>query len=62
MQCNWFEMAMAKAYLRLGRVGDALKKCHQIDKVTCEGRGGERRGGEGRGGEGRGAEAREAML
>ena len=33
MQCNWFEIAMARAYLRMGRVGDALKKCHQIDKV-----------------------------
>jgi peptide alpha-N-acetyltransferase len=31
-ECNWFEASMAWSYFRLGRIGDALKKCHQIDK------------------------------
>jgi peptide alpha-N-acetyltransferase len=33
MQCMWFEMESAKAFLKLGKYGEALKKCHQIERV-----------------------------
>jgi peptide alpha-N-acetyltransferase len=33
MQCMWFELECAEAYARLEKYGDALKKCHQIERV-----------------------------
>ena len=33
MQCMWFELEMARAYRRLKKYGEALKKCHEIDRV-----------------------------
>lgn len=33
MQCMWYELECAKAYYRLGQYGEALKKCHQIERV-----------------------------
>ncbi len=33
MQCMWFQTEMAMACHRLGRLGDALQKLHEIDKV-----------------------------
>ncbi|UJR23099.1 hypothetical protein I4U23_026122 [Adineta vaga] len=32
MQCMWFELETARAYRRLKKYGDALKKCHEIDR------------------------------
>lgn len=34
MQCMWFQTECALAYQRLRRWGDALKKCHEIDRVS----------------------------
>jgi hypothetical protein len=34
MQCMWFQTECALAYQRLGQLGDALKKCHEIDRVS----------------------------
>jgi hypothetical protein len=34
MQCMWFELEMARAYRRLKKYGEALKKCHEIDRVS----------------------------
>lgn len=34
MQCMWFQTECALAYQRLGKYGDALKKCHEIDRVS----------------------------
>jgi peptide alpha-N-acetyltransferase len=31
MQCVWFETEQAKAYLRAGDLGKALKKVHLVD-------------------------------
>ena len=36
MQCMWFQMECALAYQRLGKFGDALKKCHEIDRHFLE--------------------------
>ncbi len=33
MQCMWFELETARAYRRLKKYGEALKKCHEIDRV-----------------------------
>jgi hypothetical protein len=33
MQAMWFELEMARAYRRLKKYGEALKKCHEIDRV-----------------------------
>lgn len=33
MQCMWFQTELAHAYYRLGKLGDALQKLHEIDKV-----------------------------
>ena len=33
MQCMWYETEVAAAHQRLGAWGDALKKCHEVDKV-----------------------------
>lgn len=34
MQCMWFQTECASAYQRLEKFGDALKKCHEIDRVS----------------------------
>ena len=34
MQCMWFQTECAFAYKRLGKYGEALKKCHEIDRVS----------------------------
>ena len=34
MQCMWFQTESATAYQRLGKFGDALKKCHEMDRVS----------------------------
>lgn len=33
MQCMWFQTECALAYQRLEKWGDALKKCHEVDRV-----------------------------
>ena len=33
MQCMWFELECALAYQNMGKYGEALKKCHEIDRV-----------------------------
>lgn len=33
MQCMWFETECANSYYRLGQYGEALKKCHQVERV-----------------------------
>lgn len=33
MQCMWFQIESAAAYQRMGKWGEALKKCHEIDRV-----------------------------
>lgn len=38
MQCMWFQTECALAYQRLEKWGEALKKCHEVDRVrlfTC---------------------------
>lgn len=37
MQCMWFELETARAYRRMKKYGEALKKCHEIDRVRFEG-------------------------
>ncbi len=34
MQCMWFQTECAAAYQRLGRWGDAIKKCIEVDRVS----------------------------
>lgn len=34
MQCMWFQTECALAFQRLGKYGEALKKCHEVDRVT----------------------------
>lgn len=36
MQCMWFETECAKSYRRTGRLGEALKKCHEVDRVCLD--------------------------
>ncbi|XP_031636595.1 N-alpha-acetyltransferase 15, NatA auxiliary subunit [Contarinia nasturtii] len=36
MQCMWFQTECAQAYQRLEKWGDALKKCHEIDRHFSE--------------------------
>ncbi|CAG5134319.1 unnamed protein product [Candidula unifasciata] len=36
MQCMWFQTECAFAYKRLGKWGEALKKCHEIDRHFTE--------------------------
>ncbi|XP_067663696.1 N-alpha-acetyltransferase 15, NatA auxiliary subunit-like [Haliotis asinina] len=36
MQCMWFQTESSAAYQRLGKWGDALKKCHEIDRHFTE--------------------------
>lgn len=33
MQCMWFQTECAFAYKRMGKWGESLKKCHEIDRV-----------------------------
>lgn len=33
MQCMWFQSECGRAYKRLGNYGEALKKCHEMEKV-----------------------------
>lgn len=34
MQCMWFQTECALAYQRLGKWGESLKKCHEVDRVN----------------------------
>ena len=34
MQCMWFQTECANAYFRLGDYGEALKKSHEVDRVS----------------------------
>lgn len=34
MQCLWYPLSCAKAYLAQKNYGEALKRCHQIDRVS----------------------------
>ena len=34
MQCMWFQTEMALAFRRIGKLGHALQKLHEIDKVS----------------------------
>ncbi|XP_030056406.1 N-alpha-acetyltransferase 16, NatA auxiliary subunit isoform X1 [Microcaecilia unicolor] len=36
MQCMWFQTECASAYQRLGKYGDALKKCHEVERHFFE--------------------------
>ncbi|XP_014681955.1 PREDICTED: N-alpha-acetyltransferase 15, NatA auxiliary subunit-like [Priapulus caudatus] len=36
MQCMWFETECARAYHRSGKWGEAIKKCHEIDRHFTE--------------------------
>ncbi|XP_020735412.2 N-alpha-acetyltransferase 16, NatA auxiliary subunit isoform X4 [Odocoileus virginianus] len=36
MQCMWFQTECISAYQRLGRYGDALKKCHEVERHFSE--------------------------
>lgn len=36
MQCMWFQTEAAEAYKRMGKWGEALKKCHEIDRHFTE--------------------------
>ncbi|KAF2975190.1 hypothetical protein EK904_003198 [Melospiza melodia maxima] len=36
MQCMWFQTECAAAYQRLGKYGDALKKCHEVERHFFE--------------------------
>lgn len=34
MQCMWFQTECALAFQRLGKWGESLKKCHEVDRVN----------------------------
>ena len=34
MQCMWFQTECANAHFRLGDYGEALKKSHEVDRVS----------------------------
>ncbi|XP_035158448.1 N-alpha-acetyltransferase 16, NatA auxiliary subunit isoform X2 [Callithrix jacchus] len=36
MQCMWFQTECISAYQRLGKYGDALKKCHEVERHFFE--------------------------
>ncbi|XP_076628904.1 N-alpha-acetyltransferase 15/16 isoform X1 [Colletes latitarsis] len=36
MQCMWIQTEAANAYQRLGKYGEALKKCHEVDRHFSE--------------------------
>lgn len=35
MQCMWFQTECALAYKDMNKFGEALKKCHEIERVSC---------------------------
>lgn len=34
MQCMWFQTECAQAYKTMNKFGEALKKCHEIERVS----------------------------
>lgn len=36
MQCMWFQTECAVAYQRMGKWGESLKKCHEVDRVCYQ--------------------------
>lgn len=34
MQCMWFQTECAVAFQRMGKWGEALKKCHEVERVS----------------------------
>ncbi len=34
MQCMWFQTECALAYKSMNKYGEALKKCHEIERVS----------------------------
>ena len=36
MQCMWFQTECARAHAGGGRLGDALKKCHEVERHFAE--------------------------
>lgn len=36
MQCMWFQTECALAYKSMKKYGEALKKCHEIERVSVE--------------------------
>lgn len=34
MQCMWFQTECALAYKSMNKFGEALKKCHEIERVS----------------------------
>ncbi|KAH8408887.1 hypothetical protein KR009_003359 [Drosophila setifemur] len=36
MQCMWFQTECALAYQRMGRLGESLKKCHEVERHFAE--------------------------
>lgn len=34
MQCMWFQTECALAYKNMNKFGEALKKCHEIERVS----------------------------
>ena len=36
MQCMWFQTECALAYQRMGKWGEALKKCHEVERHFVE--------------------------
>jgi len=36
MQCMWFQTECALAYQRMGRWGESLKKCHEVERHFAE--------------------------
>lgn len=36
MQCMWYELECAYAYVGMGEFGEALKRCHQVERVGMQ--------------------------
>lgn len=36
MQCMWFQTECALAYKAMNKFGEALKKCHEIERVSLQ--------------------------
>lgn len=36
MQCMWFQTECAQAYKAMNKFGEALKKCHEIERVRIQ--------------------------